>query len=104
MSQTAPATSTVTARQIAPYVKGIRFQGNALDRLCRMVQYGELPYAVLTACHGIQWAQQTGRLCGVAQVALDGLLGVKLAALVAEVATACPTMAEVPACLNRGLG
>src|SRR5438309_6195478 len=99
MTTQATAT-TITARQISPYVKGLRFQGNALDRLCRMVGYGELPYAVLTACHGIQWAQQTGRLCGAADVALGALRGAKLAALVAEVANACPTMNDVPAYLN----
>jgi hypothetical protein len=103
-AMTGTTTTTITARQLAPFIKGIRYQEVAMDCLDRHVVYGDLPFCVRTAVQGIAWARQTGRLSSKAAAALAGLRGSKLAALVAAVANECTVMGEVPRYLNSRLG
>ncbi len=76
-----------------------KVRGGAWARLALLVSYGDvewMPYSVTTAMLGIDYARQTGRLPGAADACIKALSDWQLCGLVAEVATTCPVMGEVP--------
>ena len=67
----------------------------------RYVQCEELPSHVDQGAYGVSWARNTGRLPGVVEIAIRGLVGKAAIRLIADTADACATSAEVPAYLIR---
>jgi hypothetical protein len=91
-------------RELAKTIKGaFRSKKAAFEFVAteasRMARNGDLPRIVDTACYGIGWALQTGRLDGQTDRAIRSLGLGESAALIAAVAFACPTMNDVPAWL-----
>jgi hypothetical protein len=86
------------AASILPVVRPYRKLGLTLqlDAVCRFVRYGDLPAACDAAAYGIGWAIATGRVSGQVEQAITGLTPAKVAALVAEVATAGLVIGSVP--------
>lgn len=59
------------------------------------------PDKVQTALYGIDYARRTGRLPGATNVRLRHLSDWQMCNLIADVATSCQVIGEVPAYLNR---
>lgn len=75
-----------------------------LDTVCRYVRYGELPPRFAQIAYGVQWARQTGRLSGMAEMQLRAIDRAELATLIVDCEADCAAIGDIPRWLNAQIG